>query len=290
MPDRSRIKDLTSRRDGARSVYLLPGVAGHPLHFRPLAKLLQHKWHIRALLYPPHFNGDISCASIDDLASRMLPAFDEIREDPVIMGYSLGGSLGFAMAAKLADQGARPTVVMIDSGLRALRGKPRLNLTEKLIRRVNSGYRRLFRQWPGQVLRSLQRSIGSPTPAKAIPVAMAGQQTADDPDYVRPPAWIKPGDPLLEFHRDCIRAVRAYHPAPAPVRIVMIRAVPDNRPAVLRRIYWPLKERGWHLVGNVIGIVPCRGSHVSIIKPDNRAALASAVDQALDIAFGPDKA
>lgn len=284
MPDRSRIKDLTTRREGARSVYLLAGIAGHVLHFRPLAQLLQDRWHIRALPYPPQVNGDMSCASIEDLAARMLPAFDGAEEDPVIVGYSFGGSLGFAMAARLVQQGRKPTVIMIDSGLRTLRGKLRLSLTEKIIRRVIRGCRRLFWRWPKAGLRYVQRALTATPPAQA-----AGENPARDRDDVPPPFWIKPGDPLADFHRDCTLAVRAYHPAPAPVRIVMIRAVPDNRPAILRRFYWPRKERGWHTVGDVIGIVPCRGSHVSIVSRDHTEDLARALDKALQIACAPDR-
>ena len=275
MATHKHIKDLTRPAEGAREVYLLAGVAGHVLEFRPLAQRLQSRWHLRGIHYPSHATGEMTCPSIEVLANRMLPALSDAPRDPVFLGYSIGGTIAYEMARRLAEQGQNPTVVMIDSNPRYLKRRPRLH--EKMILRLGLGFRRLFWRWPAKIFRKISSLIGYTDDSPS--------QASRFPDGTPVPDWIRAGDPLMQFYRESWSASGNYVPKKSSVKVVMIRSVSERSKPWMRRLFWPSKDHNWYRVAKVIGVVPVVGDHVSIIESDSLERLTHATDQALAIAF-----
>lgn len=275
MPTRQALKDLTTPAEGATEVYVLAGLAGHVLQFRPLAQKLHPRWHLRGILYPPFVSNDMACASIEELVDRMMPMLGDLPRDPVFLGYSIGGTIAFEMASRLTAEGHRPGIVMIDSNPRFLRQRSPPH--EKFLLRLTTGTRRLFLRWPRSVIWRLQSAV------KLAGEPQSRKQRFDD--GVPVPAWIAPEAPLMQFYRESWFASGRYQPKPAPVRVVMVRSVGPNDSAWLRRIYWPRKDHNWRLVADVVGVVPCVGNHVSIVDTGNLDTLSEAVGCALQMAF-----
>lgn len=300
------IKDLTRAENGARKVYILTGLAGHVLHLRPLGKALRHKWHMRGILYPVFAGGKMACPSLEHLAERMTAAVDDAEQEPVLIGYSVGGVIAFEIARRLADQGKRPTVVMIDTQLRQLASQlpdPLLTrmaarseqfiaaLPRKLrrfVRRELAGAKKLFWTWPAAGLRHLWNRLPQRFRKRFAPKPPT-PHIPGDPHGIEVPHWISLDDPLMEFYIAQTLATRRYVPSPAPVPVVVVRARPYLMPEAVYRMAGSYGDHGWHLVTEVLGVVVSRGSHGSIVDNENLPRLAKAVDMALKIAFDDQK-
>ncbi len=283
MPTFGPIKDLTKATPGAREVFVLAGLAGHVLMFRPLAQRLRKRWHLRGVLYPPFAGGPMTCESIEELATRMEPAFAEACDRPIIWGYSIGGSLAYAIAQRLARKGKTPTVIMIDTNLQSLREKTPRTLKERVIGRMLGVAKHLSWQSLVGQMRAMRDKFKSEALSDQLSIDGPAPQTQGT-NVIPPPSWIRPGDPLIAFHDACYLAAGAYSPTPSTVRIVMVRTVADAPPAWIRKHYWPDRDHGWGTVAKVIGIVPCEGDHVSIIEPQNLKSLTVATRKALVMA------
>lgn len=260
---RSLLKDLTRADPGAGRVHVIGGLAGHPLYFRPLARALSRSWRMRGLLYPIWAGGSPHCPSVEALAAEMAAALEDDGAPVILFGYSFGGTVAYAIAFRLARDGRRAAVVMLDSSVaelrrRAWRKRPPV---VRLLLLMQRGLRNLVWKWP----------------RSAVLVALGKGQRPGD----RAPRE----EPLRSFHFESLAASRCYVPPRSDVPIVMIRAVPRRFPPWLRRVYWPEKDRGWSDVAPVVGVVPCIGTHKTVARPANVDALAPAANAAFEIAW-----
>ena len=260
---RSLIKDLTKPAEGARPVYFIAGLAGHVLHYRPLARQLDRQFWVRGILFPVFAGDDVSIADVPDLAERMMEAFHEAPEPIVIVGYSIGGTVAYDMACRLAAQGRRVSVVMIDTSVRHLR--MRMIAERSPLRRVEVATKR-----------GVRRLLVTPT---------VGLKNFATLGRFKRKAWRPELPEAQRFKDESWAASRSYVPPKSDVPIVMIRAVPPWQPDWTRTVYWPEADRGWGAVAPVIAVVPSPGTHVSIAEPKNFDALAAALNQAITTTF-----
>jgi len=260
---RALLKDLT-RAEGAEGlVHVVAGLSGHPMQFRPLARRLSGAWRMRGVLYPIWAGGDAHCPSVEALAGDMVPALADAAEPVILFGYSFGGTVAYAIACRLAQQGRRTAVVMLDSHVAELRRRAwrKQPLLLRGLRRARKGVRRVLRTLPREALLRLRGK--GPLPG----------------------GWAPRDEPLRSFHFESLAASRRYVPPRSDVPIVMIRAVKPKGPAWLRRIWWPEKDHGWGDVAPVVAVLPCPATHLTIARHDHVDRLAPRAEEAFRIAL-----
>jgi len=259
---RPLLKPLTQPTAASRQAYIISGLGGHALQFRPLANLLLPDWHLTGILYPVFAGGENTCSSITELAIPLRAALEEEKGPLVLIGYSFGGAIAYQMAAELRAQGRQVAVILIDTSIRSLRRRPR---------RFARGLRNLFYKKPRRILAKLRSG--------QHPQGQQGQQGARA-------VW-KPKDAsVAEFVEESRRAMRIYAPPRSDVPIVLIRAASHYDWTLwLDGKFWPSPTHGWSRVAPVAGVVRGPGDHFKIIAPENTAALAMAMDDALVMAF-----
>ncbi len=251
MTERSLLKSLTKPTQGSRPAFLLAGLGGHVLTFRPLAQRLAPKWHLTGVLYPVHAGGSAHCNSISDLAKDMVAPLQDNHDPIILIGYSIGGAVAYQIAQERHKHGLATAVILIDTRLNALRRKR--GRVFRLLRKVLvSTLRKLFR--------------------------LKGKKRKQD-------VWI-PDDPRLrEFVDDSKTAIDAFQPNKSDTVIVLIRTKSYlTWKRWIQGRYWPSRTHGWSKIVPVVHVVHGPGDHLTIVKEDNRDALGVALDKALDIA------
>jgi len=256
---RSLLKPLTKPSDASQAVFMVAGLGGHVLRFRPLAKALRPRWHMTGLLYPFYVGGATSCPSIEELATRMRAPFDQIDSPIILVGYSIGGAFAYQIATDLRASGKDVAVVCIDTKLGRL-----LRKRGRLLR----GFRYLLYRKPRMLLnmvREMKWPAPNPRPA---------------------PVWQPDDEDLQNFVQDCRRSVRRYRPPQSDVPVVLIRAQAHLQwRNWIDSPHWPLPDHGWAKVAPVAEVVPGPGDHLSIVYPEHLDDLAQSVDRALEIAL-----
>ncbi|MEU4315507.1 alpha/beta fold hydrolase, partial [Nocardia sp. NPDC024068] len=110
---------LRLRAAGAGTpLFCVHPVGGTAWQFTPLARRLRADRPLIGLQLPALRDGDSAVATLDDLAARYVATIREIQpEGPYhLLGYSLGGTIAHAMAARLVASGAEVAFVgLVDS-------------------------------------------------------------------------------------------------------------------------------------------------------------------------------
>lgn len=246
---RSPLKSLASAPDGAVSAYIIPGLGGHPLQFRPLAAGLLPEIGLVGVLYPVLLGDDSPVTTIKELGTRMVTAFDHVESPIILCGHSFGGTIAYEIACQLRRKNHQVSVVLLDAAVGSLRRKRG---------RIFRGVRNLFIAWP-------LRLIGIKKPPRL---------QANHPKDPR----------LVAFRAVCRAAARNFRPAESDIPIVLIRAEAKGRFNWVWNRYWPSRDFGWSKVAPVAKVIFCPGDHVSIVQKAHRADLVNAVAQAVAIA------
>lgn len=246
---RPLLKPLLAAPEGARRVFVLTGLGGHVLMFRPLAALLD-KWQFDGVLYPMFAGSEKRYTTIESLAQDMLPAFDDCDAPIVLLGHSMGGAVAYEIACQLESRGHTASVVMIDTSVPALRRRYGL---------LFRGFRKFFIIMPLRLLglRKWPRTAAD---------------MANDKTYII----------------DGRAAHRTYKPPQSSVRIILVRAISTKKFAWFWAGYWPSKDYGWSKVAKVSDILTCPGTHGDVIQPPHLPDLAAVLEDAFDrIYSGP---
>ena len=251
MTERSLLKSLTKPTQGSRPAFLLAGLGGQVLTFRPLAQRLAPKCHLTGVLYPVHAGGSSHCTSISDLAKDMAAPLQDYHDPIILIGYSIGGAVAYQIAQERHKHGLATAVILIDTRLNALRRKR------------------------GRIFLLARRILVS-TPRKLF--RLKGTKGKRD-------VWT-PDDPRLrEFVEDSKTAIAAFQPHKSDTIVVLIRTKSYlTWKRWIRGQYWPSRTHGWSKVVPVVHVVHGPGDHLTIVNEDNRDALGLALDQALNIA------
>jgi len=102
----------------SRTVYMLPGVGGHPLGFGPMIAHTTCDNRMLGVQLPGLDDHTELIDQIPDLAAYIIKRMDIKPTDPSpdLVGYSFGGALGFEIAYQLQELGHAPgQLVMLDS-------------------------------------------------------------------------------------------------------------------------------------------------------------------------------
>jgi thioesterase domain-containing protein len=243
---RSLLKPLLAAPPGTKKVFVVAGLGGHVLKFRPLAALLGN-WQLIGILYPMFAGSKKDYTTIKSLALDMLPACDDCHDPIVLLGHSMGGAVAYDMACELEKRGRTAIVVMIDTSVPALRKRYGL---------LFRGLRKFFviiplrllgrRKWPHR------------------------RRRTSDAVNVR------------KFIADGRAAHRKYKPPHSKVRVVFVRAVPEDKFAWFWKGYWPSHDYGWSKVAKVSDILSCPGTHGAVVQRPYLAGLAEVLDEAFD--------
>ncbi len=241
----SLLKPLAKDADGAPVIYIVPGLSGHALEFRPLARALAPRWALIGVLYPVFTGSDTRYERLQDLAKDMVRDFEDLPDPIILAGYSIGGTIAYEMACLLRSQQRKVALVMIDSSVRALRyaiPRPIRRLRKYLLLRPRRflGFSELAR--PRRVLK--QESVRI-------------------------------------FDVDQRQAVRDYQPTKSDVPVVMVRAISG----LIWRNYWQGRDYGWSRVATVTDSIKCRGNHNTIVRPQHLEDLSRALDKAFTRVF-----
>lgn len=247
---RSLLKPLTKAPNEAPKLYIVPGLGGHPLQFRPIASQLLPNIDMVGVLYPPLAGDDTVVETVEELASRMVTAFDDLEGPVILCGHSFGGTVAYEMACQIRRQNRQVGVVLFDTAVGALRRKRG---------RMYRGVRNIFVAWP----------------LKMIGISKPPSLKDDLPQNLH----------SIEFRTQCRAAARHYRPPSSDVPIVLIRARARGRYNWLWGRYWPSKDFGWSKVAPVLKVIFCPGNHVTIVHKDSQAGLLKAIESAFPVAL-----
>jgi len=102
------------RRRGLPVCVMLPGAGGGLGPYLRLASFLGASHSVFAVRAAGLLPGEAPEESVDAMADAALDALGELVPS-MIFGWSLGGTVGWELAARLADRGVTPDLVVVDS-------------------------------------------------------------------------------------------------------------------------------------------------------------------------------
>ncbi len=176
--------ELTPKAIAAeRGIYCIPGVGGTVFSYGVLARRLPPNIPLLGLPYPGTADDRTPLRRIEALADTFA---ETVRQGPapaMVVGYSIGGFVGFELIRRLADRGCETSLLVIDASITDL---------PSLARRMTRI--RLEDVLPGAIVDRIRDRRRSAMPARLRSVIAAG-----------------------------FDAYRAYRPTAAPVDVTLIR-------------------------------------------------------------------
>jgi thioesterase domain-containing protein len=115
------ILTLTSTSTSKKTIFIIPGIGGHVLPYRRMAKCLSGTYMVKGIFLPHWTDATVNCRTIADFAAyfeaHLLPDDDGVVR---ILGYSIGGVIAFEAAIKLMNAGRRVHLILFDTACWAL--------------------------------------------------------------------------------------------------------------------------------------------------------------------------
>lgn len=108
-----RLVTLVRRADRPVCV-LMPGAGGGLQPYLRLAGYLGRFYQVYAVRAAGLLPGDVAEDSVEAMADAALTALGG-RSPELVLGWSLGGTVGWELCVRLADRGSRPDLVIVDS-------------------------------------------------------------------------------------------------------------------------------------------------------------------------------
>jgi thioesterase domain-containing protein len=247
-------------------LFMVAGVGGHVLIFRELAELLGDDQPVYGLQGIGLDGKEAPLSKMEDIAVRYLQEIVSIQpEGPhFIVGWSMGGVIGYAIAQELLKQGRRlGALVIIDAY-----APWSVSLSDRL--RIHlASFRK--RSWRSR-FRYLRQRLSHQVEVMARRLGFDRVEGLDGPtaDRVR-------NSSLAQY-----QALAQYRPPPFPGSIALLRA---EQTAEIRDPRADDPNLGWaRLVQGDIRTLPISGSHTGIFVGQNVQTVAAAVRTALGMA------
>jgi amino acid adenylation domain-containing protein len=120
IPDEHESLILLSKNGDHSPVYMLPGIGGQPMGFRPLVDRLSHDRSYIGIQYPDISHMKSIGYELKELASWLIDQMEleNTRQSPDLIGYSFGGALAMETAIQLQDRGFEPgQLILLDAHL-----------------------------------------------------------------------------------------------------------------------------------------------------------------------------
>lgn len=250
-------------------VFFLPGIGGHALAFRELARALPANSPCFGLQDPAFEGTDAPFASVEAMAKHFVGLISQLSSPGscALVGYSFGGRVALEMACQLADVGSPPGLVaLIDTAAPGFPRKP--SLGRRIATHLDNlvqlrGPRR--RAYVSERVRNLRRRL---------------RGSADDVyvDEIRH-ALTPRMRAVIDAHQQAARLhrVRAYEGS-----VTLLRAAEQGG--------WPGMDAsdprmGWdEYVSGEIAVREIPGGHLDLLAGPNLPSLASELGEALDAA------
>ncbi|SFB13849.1 Thioesterase domain-containing protein [Amycolatopsis marina] len=104
------------RRGSRRTCVLLPGAGGGLGYYLRLAEFLGRTGNVYGIRASGLVAGEEPESRVGDMADSALRALDDAGIEPdLVLGWSMGGVIGWEMCVRLAERGVRPDLALLDS-------------------------------------------------------------------------------------------------------------------------------------------------------------------------------
>lgn len=124
-PQKLRVPMCRKRISAAAPYFLIPGIGGHIVPFRPMAKKFAERRHGIGVLHPfflGHKEPDESFDRLCDITQQAIETGEEERPT-ILVGYSFGGAIAYEIARRLNEKNKPAGAVLVDTVLPTLRKK-----------------------------------------------------------------------------------------------------------------------------------------------------------------------
>jgi amino acid adenylation domain-containing protein len=125
-----RADHVSFRTEGSLSPFCMyMGLYNDPLFYLPLRSRLRADHPIHVFPYPRAVDPETGLVTVRAIASRLIQTMDaiELRQSPILVGFSFGANVAYEVACQLAQQGRPPAqLVLIDAIPRRLWSIPRV--------------------------------------------------------------------------------------------------------------------------------------------------------------------
>jgi thioesterase domain-containing protein/acyl carrier protein len=246
-------------------LFLLPGVGGHSMSFRELARLVTIENAIYAMEMRPELEHNRRPRSMEHIAAEFIGRISAVTPfGPILLaGWSFGGALAFEVAQQLTAAGREVAIVLLFDTYgpgfpRALPTRQRILAHASNLLRLSSAQRL---QYIVSRFRSTCRLIRHQWRK------LSGWREVD---------FIAEEDPnLREMVAHSEAAWAGYCPKPLPVRLTLIRAQHhDSRVGIT----YDDPYNGWGpFAADGIDVYPVDAAHLTLFEPPAVAAVAAAL-------------
>lgn len=95
---------------------MLPGAGGGPAQYLGLAASLAGRYRVFAMRAAGLFPGERPETSIEEMADATLAELERAQLVPdLVLGWSMGGTVGWELCLRLAERGVTPALALVDS-------------------------------------------------------------------------------------------------------------------------------------------------------------------------------
>lgn len=236
-------KVLLSSDDNIGNIYIFPGLGGHVLEFRDIAKTLAPDWNVVGIIYPAYTGDDRVYKSITELANYICQKTDFKIGNTVFIGHSFGGLIAYEISRILKLKGQKVPIILLDTIIHYQRNNQPfiIKLNRKLQKQLSKKYS--LKKVLTKVFNL--KSLSTKTKQKNKKILSKKNQT------------------IKNFQSNVFEIYNSYAPPYVSISIYLIKSDAEFFYNLLSDDY------GWSQAGNVVYVSSSVGTHRTIVKKQN---------------------